>query len=254
MLVPSALPNNRFSQDQLDNFAKRVKTFGASGKRTAEQAAAAKLKFQGIVDSLPEGSIQIWPDGSKLGKPAKGPTGAGAVIYCTPSPKPLFNLVYQLGISTNNTAEFWAIGGALTTILDNNLDKNREIHIFTDSQFVLNCLTGVYQSATHYKITSTILQLIKRCWSKPKFYHVPGHADIPGNEAADALAKEGAHHSEGSQETLPLMDILTNLGFNYLSIEHGEVTTNWDQNISDYLDIPDFEFSIHNSTCSGNSI
>jgi hypothetical protein len=80
VLAPSALPHHRFSQDQLDNFAKRVKSFGSSGGRTAEQTSAAAKKFKDIVDALPASSLQIWPDGSKLGREAVGPAGAGAVV------------------------------------------------------------------------------------------------------------------------------------------------------------------------------
>jgi ribonuclease HI len=255
ILAPSALPNHRFTQDQLDDFAKRVKTFGSSGTRSTEQTSAAAKKFQGIVGALPATSLQVWTDGSKLSRDAVGPTGAGAVIYLSSAPKnAMFNLVYHLGLSTNNTGEFWAIGGALTTILENNLDRHKEIHIFSDSQFVINCLTGVYQSSTHFKITADIQKLIKQCRNKPIFYHVPGHAGIPGNEAADVLAKAGAHYSESHRENLPLMGIMHNLGFNHLLIDQRDTVNDWKNCIEDFFENSDSNSNTITNTCSGMSL
>jgi hypothetical protein len=159
--------------------------------------------------------------------------------------------VYHLGLSTNNTCEFWAIGGALTAVLESKLDLHNEIHIFSDSQFVINCLTGVYQSSVHFKITTVIQKLIKQCRNRLFFYHVPGHAGIPGNEAADELAKAGAQYSESHRETLPLTGIMQNFGFNYLLVNNDDETQSWENSILFSSDRAVSNSNTYICTCSG---
>ena len=125
-------------------------------------------------------------------------------------------LIYQLGESTNQVAEIWAIGGALTTIREDVLAKGAEIHIFSDSEFSIKCLRGIYTSKIHHNIIKHVLNLID---SFPRntviFHHVAGHAGIPGNEIADALANMGAKLSESSPSTLDLPTIAKTYGFNH---------------------------------------
>jgi ribonuclease HI len=220
-LSPSALPDNHLTDQQLKQYASRVKSFGASGSRTTEQAQAAAAHTEKIVKNLPTNSIQIWTDGSKLGKGTEGPTGAGALILRTGEETPLYELINYLGISTNQTAELWAIGSALTTLAEKKQLHTTEVHIFTDSQHSINVLTNVYKSIKHFFIVKRILSLIGPNKKKRiNFHHVAGHADIPGNEAADALAKQGANHSSKDNEILDLKAILELQGFNFLLINN----------------------------------
>ena len=217
----SALPNHHLTVEQLNQYASRVKSFGASGTRTTEQALAAAAHTKKIVANLPPNSIQVWTDGSKIGKGAEGPTGAGAIILRTGEEIHLYELIISLGISTNQTAELWAIGSALTTLTENKLIGAEEVHIFTDSQHAINVLTNVYRSIKHFFIAKRILGLLGPNQRRLlKFHHVAGHADIPGNEAADVLAKQGATHSSKENEILDLKAILELQGFNFLTINN----------------------------------
>jgi ribonuclease HI len=83
-----------------------------------------------IVNSLPLYSLQAWTDGSKLGKGSRGPKGAGSLIIESGTDLPLQSLKYHLGVSTNQAAELWAIGGALTTIKDEHYTNGTDIHNF----------------------------------------------------------------------------------------------------------------------------
>ena len=214
-LTQTVFPNNHFSKEELNSFAKRVKTFGASGKRTKEQTAAAAEFTAVYVNNLPINSIQAWTDGSKLGKGNSGPTGAGAMIIKTGACNPSHLLKYTLGNSTNQAAEIWAIGGALTTIRDEMDYSGAKIFIFSDSEFSIKCLTGVYNSKTHYQMLKQVTELIDAFpRDTVKFQHVAGHAGITGNDKADELANEGAKHSERSLETHQLSKIARTYGFN----------------------------------------
>ena len=227
-LTKSIFPNNQFSEEELKKFEKRVRSFGASGKRTKEQATAA-AKFIGVyVNSLKKNSIQAWTDGSKLGKGSSGPTGAGVMITRTGDLAPSHLLKYHLGNSTNQGGEIWAIGGALTSIRDDLNFVGSEIHIFSDSDFSIKCLTGIYNSKIHHQ---TIKQVIEIMDTFPRntifFQHVAGHAGIPGNDKADELANEGAKHSEQSLVTYDLANIAKTYGFNHQLIReelYGDIT------------------------------
>ena len=227
-LSASVLPNNRLSEDELKKFASKVKSFGSAGKRTQEQTAAAARAAETIVKSLPPNSLQIWTDGSKTGKGPSGPAGAGAYIIYTGDTTPKHQLIYYLGNSTNQVAEIWAIGGALTTVRDDNLADGIAINIFSDSEFTLKCLNGINNSKVHYNLFKLINDIMG---SFPKnsitLHKVAGHAGIPGNDIADGLANQGALYSDSISVTLDLTLIAQTYGFNHQILRddlYGDIT------------------------------
>ena len=215
-LTRAVYPDNKFTEEDLQKYAKKITTFGASGKRSKEQTLAAAASTANIVKKLPKNSIQAWTDGSKLGKGPKGPTGAGAMIIHTDNLSTSHHLTYHLGESTNQAAELWAIGGALETIRNDKIESNTEIHIFSDSDFSIKCLTGIYNSKVHYNIIKHIANLIDYFpRNSVHFHHVAGHAGIMGNDIADALANKGAQRSKLATSNMDLPFIARTYGFNH---------------------------------------
>jgi ribonuclease HI len=215
-LSMSTFPNNTFTKEELQYYASKVKSFGSSGKRSDEQTLAAAAFIEGVVNNLPEGSVQVWTDGSKLGKGSRGPAGAGVYITHTGGNKPDQKLRYTIGESTNQGGEIWAVGGALATLSESLLPPNTEIHIFSDSDFTIKCLSGHYNSKVHHLLIKQIKEIVG--WFPKKaihYHHVAGHAGIPGNDIADSLANEGARHSELSQVVIDLPHIAKTFGFNH---------------------------------------
>jgi hypothetical protein len=74
------LPGNKIPEAEKKDYASRIRSFGASGKRTKEQQAAARAEARKLLAKLPESAIEVWTDGSRIGKTAPGPSGAGAII------------------------------------------------------------------------------------------------------------------------------------------------------------------------------
>jgi ribonuclease HI len=216
VLTRTALPGNRFTEEDLKKFAKKVKSFGASGKRTQEQATAAAAHAASLVSSLPSNSIQIWSKSSKTSKGARGPTGAGALIKETGNEIPTHRLAYHLGDSTNQVAEIWAIGGALETMRWDNGAENKDIHVFSDSDFAIKCITGISTSRAHQDIVKHVTALVAFFpKNSVKFHHIAGHAGITDNDAAGALAREGAGNSERLHNSHDFPYIAKSFGFNH---------------------------------------
>jgi ribonuclease HI len=212
------LPGNKIPEAEKKDYASRIRSFGASGKRSKEQQAAARAEAKQMQDKLPESAIEVWTDGSRIGKTAPGPSGAGAIIKKRGAI--LAELTYYLGESTNQAAELWAIGGALETLQETGT-KGEEIHIFTDSQFSIDCLTGKYFSAEHYHRISKTKKLARNINSTVFYHHVAGHAGIKDNDHADKLANAGSFYSQqhATGIGLNLDNILEHYTFNYLRLD-----------------------------------
>jgi ribonuclease HI len=212
------LPGNKIPEAEKKDYASRVRTFGASGKRSKEQQAAARADAKRLQAKLPESAIEVWTDGSRIGKTAPGPSGAGAIIKRKGAVTT--ELTYYLGESTNQAAELWAIGGALETLQETGAN-GEEIHIFTDSQFAIDCLTGKYFSAEHYHRISKTKKLARATDSTVFYHHVAGHAGIKDNDHADKLANEGSLYSKQNATGigLNLDNILEHYTFNYLRLD-----------------------------------
>ncbi len=146
---------------------------------------------------LSKTDVSIFSDGGCLKNPG-GDTGSGIAIYRKGVLDELWYGMY-LPEGTNNIAELNALYQALI-VAKESLTTNQSAQIFTDSKYSLQAVT---QWANRWKKNGWRTQtgpvknqeLVEKCFNlylslnnKVKIYHVPGHADIEGNELADRMA------------------------------------------------------------------
>ncbi|ELU04460.1 hypothetical protein CAPTEDRAFT_135802, partial [Capitella teleta] len=129
----------------------------------------------------------------------RGDPRAGIGVYWGPGNER--NLAEKLyGRQTNNRAEIYAAHRAIEQAKEMNIQN---LVIFTDSQFLISCITKWIQNwkKRGWKTTSgkavinreelenldSVMQGINVRWE-----HVKGHSGVEGNEMADQLANEGA--------------------------------------------------------------
>ena len=154
-----------------------------------------KKAFQAALRLLPPEACFVYTDGSSYGNP--GPAGAGFAVSHDHKSFVLLGS-RSLGPNTNNVAELCAIQDATEHLLDDPDDS--PIFIFTDNRLAMSVslgrVTPSWALATARKIRSNIDELSIR--RRVNLFWVPGHADIPGNELADKLAKLGSAGVTGS--------------------------------------------------------
>jgi ribonuclease HI len=170
--------------------------YGSASSRSAEQKLACHVDSASLIASLPGNAVVVYTDGSAIGNP--GPAGAGAYIT-SPNFAPV-SLLQPLGVSTNNLGEMWAVGMALEFILSNKDFRSiwlSPIYILSDSLFTISTIEKGYSQQTRLEeITRSIILLLGEFKTRiPKFYWVPGHSGVPGNEVADSLATRASELS-----------------------------------------------------------
>jgi ribonuclease HI len=167
------------------------------------------------------GVLKIYTDGSSLGNGAKGAT-AGVGVYFGPRDPRYVTCLHLFFISnryhrnlsealkgvrqTNQRAELTAVLRALQLA-----PLDRDVLIYSDSNYSINCVTEWFinwrrngwlnasgKPVENKDIIETILTKIEErqtVRSKTLFEWLKGHANDPGNEAADSLAVSGAREA-----------------------------------------------------------
>lgn len=136
--------------------------------------------------------IDIYTDGSSLGNP--GPGGYGIVLKYNDNRK-----IASQGFekTTNNRMELLAVIEALGLL--NDSAKNMEIHIHTDSKYVINAIEkkwvfGWEKKGFKGKANADLWRRFLNKYSHftLQFHWVKGHSGVEENEKCDQLAKKAA--------------------------------------------------------------
>lgn len=127
--------------------------------------------------------LSIYTDGGSRGNP--GPSAIGVVVKNDKS-EIVFELGKYIGKTTNNVAEYTAIINALEWLAGK--DKIEEVKFYSDSQLVVNQLTGSYRikDAKLISLSIKIKNLEKNISSKISYYYLGRE----NNKLADALVNK----------------------------------------------------------------
>jgi ribonuclease HI len=124
--------------------------------------------------------VVVYADGACTGNP--GPAGLGVLIQHDGQRRELSE---YLGHGTNNIGELTAVLRAAEALAH----ETRAIEIKTDSKYAIGVLTQGWKA----KANQALIAEVKAALAKlpdVRLSYVPGHAGVPGNERADALARE----------------------------------------------------------------
>ena len=165
------------------------------------QKAAAPAKANGAATALANGApvssgslaatgngasgsapLIVYADGACSGNP--GPSGIGVVLL---DGKAREEISEYLGSGTNNTAELTAIIRALE-----RAPRDRTVIIHSDSAYALGLLGKGWKAKANQDLVER-MRVLAREFRDLRLVKVAGHAGIPENERADALARDAVN-------------------------------------------------------------
>ncbi|KAI9652340.1 MAG: hypothetical protein M1831_006887 [Alyxoria varia] len=190
-----------------DGFDSRIILNSNTGNveyKTEQQRKATKMVPVGTAEGQP---LRIYTDGSALGNGARGAI-AGVGVYFGPRDPRNVSEALTGDRQTNQRAELTALKRAIEMA-----PRDRDAAIFTDSKYSIDCvtewfkhwrkngwLTASKKAVENKDLIESILNKIDerfRLKAKTEFEWVKGHANDPGNVAADQLAVNGARVAKG---------------------------------------------------------
>ena len=132
-------------------------------------------------------NLNIYCDGGSRGNPG---LAASAFIVQENNGNMLFEFGKNLGVTTNNVAEYNAVLEAYVWLEENNY-LNANIAFFLDSQLVVNQLNGIYKIRDKdlINLAKIIKQKEMKFYSKITYTYIPRekniHADLLVNKTLD---------------------------------------------------------------------
>lgn len=165
--------------------------------------------------------INVYIDGACTNNGSKNAKAGYAVFFGENDPRNEYARV--MGKQSNNTGELTAFIRCLQ-ILQNEIKNNSDIHIYTDSEYVMKCAT-TYGSKLHakgWKSKNEIpnLELVKQAYTmlcdtqSVKLHYIEAHTNkqdkhSKGNAEADRLARLSIGKQEASNADIISLDWIT---------------------------------------------
>ena len=143
-----------------------------------------------------EDTVVIHTDGACSGNP--GPAGIGVFVE---RPDEVIEISEYIGSGTNNIAELTAILRALQTLKGED-DRDRLIHLYTDSGWSLGVLVGGWKAKANLELIGEIREEMEK-YPKLELLKVRGHAGQDGNEEADGLATMAVRRESSMRRARP---------------------------------------------------
>jgi ribonuclease HI len=198
---PGMGPLPEGAEDGFDRTLKMDLESGAIRHKTEAELSGTKKQPTGDFT----GQIVVYTDGSSLGNGQSGAV-AGVGVYFGANDKRNVSEPLRGSKQTNQRAELTAVARAL-----DHVPIDRDVLIVTDSYYAIRCITewspkwlknGWKNSAgkdveNRDLVEPIVSRVCERevCKAKTKFKWIKGHANDPGNVAADQLAVQGSRSS-----------------------------------------------------------
>lgn len=138
------------------------------------------------IDYEADGTIHLYTDGSCIRNGCADSAGGWAYTY-TERGKESTRKIDSGGCkgTTNNRMEMTAVIEGLRCALKRSASK--PITVYSDSQYVIRTLEGVYQPGKNMDLWNVLLSLTRK-FSHIKYSWVKGHSDNIYNNEVDSLA------------------------------------------------------------------
>ena len=145
--------------------------------------------------------IYLYTDGASSGNP--GPGGYGVILRCAGREKEISG---GFAMTTNNRMELLAVIIGLEAVRWHNA----EVHVFSDSSYVVNAVNKGWLFSWEKKgfaktknpdLWMRFLPLYRR--HRVYFHWIRGHAGHPENERCDAMAVAAGAGAAGAGKVLP---------------------------------------------------
>lgn len=164
--------------------------------RHTEKSKKAEKTHKKWVESLPEGTVSMYTDGSKMGN---GDTGCGWVIYRTSGGRTttITEGFCHLGEKAEVIdAELHAVCEGLRTLLEVTVSTTTTYICVDNTSAITNLKANTNNSQYARQAIEVAGILEEKGWDLQTLW-TPSHCNIAGNEKADELAKKGADDREG---------------------------------------------------------